>query len=206
MFFKTLPAPTQQLFKKLGDDSAVRHFYLAGGSAAALHLGHRISVDLDFFTSQTFNTDSMISRLSDFGKVTVQQSGTDTFVGLVSKTQVSFFHYPYSVLETPAEYHGIRVASLLDIALMKITAISQRGKRRDFVDLYYICHSGYALDDLLKQMPRKFPTLNYPSYHLMRALVYFDDAENDPRLKMLKPYNWREIKSYFESQVAGLMA
>lgn len=205
MFFKTLPVPTQQLFKKLGAASVVDSFYLAGGSAAALHLGHRVSVDLDFFTPKTFEIPSLLAGLGKFGSITVQQSSIGTFVGLLAKTQVSFFRYPYPLLETPTDYHGIQIASLLDIALMKITAISQRGKRRDFVDLYFICQSGYSLSDLLELMPRKFPTLTYPSYHLVRALVYFDDAENDPRLKMLKPYHWRNIKNYFQDQVQALM-
>jgi len=108
-------------------------------------------------------------------------------------------------LEPPTVYRGLRVASLLDIALMKITAISQRGRRRDFVDLFFICKSGYALGDLLKRIPEKFETLSYPSYHLLRALVYFDDAEKDSPPKMLKPVNWEQVKKFFEKEATFLM-
>ena len=205
MFLKTLPTSAQRLFTHLGKESAIAPFYLAGGSAAALHMGHRISVDLDFFTSNSFDPPSLLVSLQKIGALTIQQQSAGTFVGLLAKTQISFFQYPYPLLETPSQYKRIQVASLLDIALMKITAISQRGRRRDFVDLYFICQNGFSIPALLEQIPQKFPAITYPSYHLLRALVYFDDAENDPRLKMLTPYNWREIKNFFESQVRDMM-
>jgi hypothetical protein len=205
MFFKTLPASAQRLFSQLGKESEVKPFYLAGGSAAALHMGHRISVDLDFFTPDDLKSPALLTRLQKIGALKIQQQSAGTFVGLLTRTQISFFYYAYPLLETPSEFQGVRIASLLDIALMKITAISQRGRRRDFVDLYFICQNGYTLASLLEQIPKKFTTLTYPSYHLLRALVYFDDAEHDPRLKMLVPYNWREIKHFFETQVRDLM-
>jgi len=205
MFFKTLPASAQRLFTQLAHEPAVERFYLAGGSAAAFHLGHRISIDLDFFTPVDFETNVLLTRLQTIGTLKVQQQSAGTLVGLLAKTQISFFYYGYPLLKTADIYRGIRIASLLDIALMKITAISQRGRRRDFVDLYFICQSGYSLANLLRQIPAKFSSLEYPSYHLLRALVYFDDAENDPRLKMLAPYNWRDIKHFFESEVSDLM-
>ncbi len=206
MFLKTLTPATQRLFGWLGREPAVRTFYLAGGSAAALQMGHRVSVDLDFFTHEMYEPAVLIPHLERIGKVTVQQQSRGTFVGLLAETQVSFFYYGYPLLQPPTVYRGVRLASLLDIALMKITAISQRGRRRDFVDLYFICkQEGFGLDDLLKRIPKKYVTLSYPSYHLLRALVYFDDAEKDPPLKMLARYNWRQVKQFFEKQVRELM-
>jgi hypothetical protein len=206
MFFKTLPAPAQRIFTRLGRDPFIQAFYLAGGSAAGLHLGHRVSVDLDFFTPSVYDPVTLLSHLENLGQVTVQQQGEGTWVGLLAGTRISFFYYGYPLLHPPITYRGLRIASLLDIALMKITAISQRGRRRDFVDFYFICRKqGFELDDLLKRIPDKYTTLSYPSYHLLRALVYFDDAERDPPLKMLTRYNWDRIKSFFEEQVRELM-
>lgn len=205
MFFKTLPASAQRIFARLGREALVKRFYLAGGSAAALHLGHRISVDLDFFTPDMFDPNALTQRLEKLDTITLQQQSTGTFVGLLAQTQISFFYYGYPLLESPAIFRGVRVASLLDIALMKVTAISQRGRQRDFIDLYFICKSGFDLADLLKLVPKKFATLSYPSYHLLRALVYFDDAENDPPPKMIARYTWGQVKKFFEKQVGELM-
>jgi len=206
MFFKTLPAPAQRIFTRLGRDPFIQTFYLAGGSAVALQLGHRVSADLDFFSPSGYDPVTLLSHLEKLGQVTVQQQGEGTWVGLLGGTRISFFHYGYPLLEPPTSYRGLRIASLLDISLMKITAISQRGRKRDFVDLYFICQKErFELDDLLKRIPEKYTPLSYPSYHLLRALVYFDDAERDPPLKMLTRYNWNRIKAFFEKQVRELM-
>ncbi len=206
MFFKTLPAPAQRLFNRLGRDPFIQVFYLAGGSAVALQLGHRVSVDLDLFTPDAYDPVALMSRLERLGQVAVQQQGEGTWVGLLEGTRISFFHYAYPLLTPLATYRGLRIASLLDIALMKITAISQRGRRRDFVDLYFICRKlDLKLDDLLKRIPEKYASLSYPSYHLLRSLAYFDDAERDPPLRMLARYNWNRIKSFFQEQVRELM-
>jgi len=204
MFFKTLPPAAQRLFARLGRRPEMDAFYLAGGSAAALHLGHRVSVDLDFFSPEVFDPAALVSHLSDIGPIAVQQESRGTFVGQLAGTQVSFFYYAYPLLEADTPCRGVRVASLLDIALMKLAAISQRGRRRDFVDLYCICKSGYALADLLRRVPEKYATLSYPSYHLLRALAYFDDAEEDPPLRMLKPAAWARVKRFYEDAVRQL--
>lgn len=205
MFFKTLPPAARRLFARLGREKAIQSFYLAGGSACALHLGHRVSVDLGFFTPEMYEPDVLIPQLERIGVVAVQQQSTGTFVGLLAQTQISFFYYGYRLLEPPRVFRGVRLASLLDIALMKITAISQRGRKRDFIDLYFICKSGYDLGDLMKRIPDKYVTLSYPSYHLYRALAYFDDAEKDPPPKMLARCSWSQVKRFFEKQVRELM-
>jgi hypothetical protein len=205
MFFETLPTSAQRIFARLGREPSVRPFYLAGGSACALQLGHRISVDLDFFAPEMYELAQLVPRLEKIGKVTIQQQSRGTFVGLLANTQISFFYYGYPLLQSPTLFRGVRIASLLDIALMKITAISQRGRKRDFVDLYFICQKGYALDDLLKRIPEKYSALSYPSYHLLRALTYFDDAEKDPPPKMLTRCDWRQVKRFFEKRARALM-
>ena len=204
MFFNTLPPEARELFTAVGKLEAVRGFYLAGGSAAALHLGHRVSVDLDFFGSEGFAPEVLTRELTTVGSLTIQQQDPNTLLGLLSNVRISFFGYPYPLIEASAAYEGIRVASLRDLGLMKCVAISQRGRKRDFVDLYYICEAGIALEELLKQMPRKYREVTYPSYHLLRSLTYFDDAENDPDPDMLIPWDWRAIRGYFETEALRL--
>jgi hypothetical protein len=162
-------------------------------------------VDLDFFTPEMYEPAELMPRLAKMGTLTVQQQSSGTFVGRLARTRVSFFCYGYPLLDAPCVHRGVRVASLLDIALMKITAVSQRGRKRDFIDLYFVCQAGYDLGALLKRIPEKYVTLSYPSYHLLRALAYFDDAENDPPPRMLAPCEWQQVKAFFSQQARRLM-
>ena len=204
MFFRTFPAPARRLFTRLGREPVVRAFYLAGGPAAPLHLGHRVSMDLDIFTNEPFSPATLTSGLQAIGPLAIQQQKADALAALLGGVQISFFHYPYPALEAPSVYRGVRIASLLDIALMKVIAISQRGRRRDFVDLYAISQAHYPLQDLLRRLPEKYPSLSHPTYHLLRALSYFEDAEKDPPLRMLADYSWRKVKTFFTRQVEEL--
>jgi hypothetical protein len=205
MFLNTLPADARQLLTRLGQQPPLRPFYLAGGSAAALHLGHRVSVDLDFFTRQDhYEAEPLVQHLQAIAHLDVQQQSRGTLVGRLGGVRISFFVYPYPLLAEPAELEGCQVAQLLDIALMKLIAISQRGTKRDFVDLFFICQHGYVLGELLRQIPLKYTTISYPSYHLLRALVYFADAEKDESPQMLVPFEWEQAKRFFEAQVKQL--
>lgn len=206
MFVETLPADTRGLLEQLGQLSAVVPFYLAGGSAIALHLGHRISVDLDFFTHQDdYEAEPLIQQLQTVGHLTIRQQSRGTLNATIENTLISFFVYPYPLLEKARMVWNVRVAALPDLALMKLAAISQRGAKRDFVDLYQICHSGHTLDTLLQRMPDKFPNVTYPSYHLLRALAYFEDAESDSMPPMLTPLDWADVRCFFEAEVRRLM-
>ena len=206
MFLQTLPHHVQSLLKRLGRLPTVAPFYLAGGSAVALHLGHRISIDLDFFIPQDdYEAEPLVQELQKVGHLVIRQSGQRTLNATLDDTHISFFIFPYPLLDDLHDLWGVRVAGLLDLALMKLAAIGQRGQKRDFVDMYQICHSGYTLDELLRLMPKKFPKVTYPSYHLLRALAYFEDAEPDPMPEMLIPLEWAEVKRFFEGEVRRLM-
>jgi hypothetical protein len=206
MFIETLPADTRRLLEQLGQLPPVAPFYLAGGSAIALHLGHRISVDLDFFTHHDdCEAEPLIQQLQRVGRLVIRQQSRGTLNATLKGTFVSFFVYPYPLLEQVRMVWDVRIAGLLDLALMKLAAISQRGARRDFVDLYYICHSGYTLDALLQCMPDKFSNVTYPSYHLLRALAYFEDAESDSMPPMLTALEWADVRRFFEAEVRRLM-
>lgn len=204
MFLHTLPAPARQLFSALGRSRIVAPFYLAGGSAAALHLGHRVSVDLDFFCPQSYEPDPLVQRLAQLGRLIVQQQSPGTLLGQVNDTRVSFFTYPYRLLDPCTVCENVQVASLLDIGLMKLIAIHQRGRKRDFVDLFHICHAGQELPELLRRIPEKFAEVTYPSYSLLRSLTYFDDAENDPPPQMLVPWDWDQTKRFFAAEVGPM--
>lgn len=180
-------------------------FYLAGGTALSIHLGHRLSFDLDFFTEREFQSNRLVSNLKPLGKVVVDQISEFTFNGQLNGVKISFFRYPYPLLKPYETYHLIPLASVPDIACMKLDAIASRGTKRDFIDLYFICRTGRDLKNLLSDFDAKYAGVQYNRMHLLKSLVYFEDAKNDPMPKMMKPVKWETVISYFKDRVPKLI-
>ena len=199
----TLAPSTQKLFDKLAQNSWVSDFYLAGGTALALHLGHRISVDLDFFNKQDFNEALIISKLSDIGKLEVFQKSLQSITGSVDDVKVSFLGYKYPLLKPGTKLKDIALASVEDIACMKLDALSSRGTKRDFIDLYFIAKV-IPLSVIFEMFEKKYALIKYNMLHIKKSLTYFIDAEDDPMPKMIVPVTWNEVKDYFTEQVMDL--
>jgi hypothetical protein len=109
--------------------------------------------------------------------------------------------FPYPNLHAPEPGLAVPVASLEDLAAMKIEAISARGARKDFVDLYLICQQGLGLSGSLRAFEKRFASSHPDVLHRLKSLVYFDDAEQEPEPSMLKPLAWPEVRAYFEHEV-----
>ena len=97
--------------------------------------------------------------------------------------------------------HRISIADIRDIAAMKIGAVASRGTKRDFVDLYFICKETVSLPEAVQLYDKKYKNLAATGLHIMKSLVYFNDAEPDEMPKMLRPCNWEEVKGFFEQEV-----
>jgi len=178
--------------------------YLAGGTACALQIGHRISVDLDFFTPQEFNAKELAHSLQNIGEFKLDRESWGTILGEFEKIKFSIFVYKYPVLFPFVSLFDINIVDLRDIAAMKIDAISTRGIKRDFIDLYFICQKGISLKEILSLYDRKYGTLASNIVHIQKSLVYFVDAEMTVVPKMLKKVVWEDIKKYFENEVRKL--
>jgi len=202
MFTKALLPDTLRAIKLVSKIPTVANAYLAGGTASALHFGHRISVDLDFFTRTKFNEKALSLELSKLPRYKEEGKSWQTVWGLLGETKFSLFYYKYPLVEKTTDFEGIQIASKKDIAAMKINAIEERGTTRDFIDLYFLAQE-YSLEAILSFYDKKYGVSNEHSYSIVRALSYFEDAEQEKYTpKMLKPYNWEEIKKFFiaESQ------
>lgn len=184
----------------------VQDFYLAGGTALALQYGHRQSVDFDFFKENPFAVDRVVSKVSQLADIEIRQKQENTLLILIEDISCSFFRYPYPLLcETLDFRKNIKLAAIPDIAAMKVSAISTRGTKRDFVDLFFVCKKDYSLKEVLKFYQEKFKVLNHDLYHVYKSLMYFEDAEVDVLPTMYEKINWNEIKSYFTQKVSELM-
>lgn len=201
MFEQPLPKTTRNVLGNLGKLQVMRSFYLTGGTALALSYGHRKSDDLDFFSRHRFSTAEIQTELEQPFRLRLRVQSEGTVHCELNGVNVSFLYYPYPVLRRFLKYQGVLVSNPLDIALTKITAIAQRGSRRDFIDLYWACHKGLTLQQLFKRFPEKYGKTNYSPYHLLRSLVYFADAEKEPMPKLLRPVSWSDVKQFFETEV-----
>lgn len=204
MFVEAVPEQTRRNLAVLAQAGVTQPFYLAGGTAAALHLGHRISVDLDFFGPESFDAEELAGRLADLGRFRLESFAPDTLLGTFEDVRIGFFRYRYSLVDEPVTILDTLVVGLGDLAAMKIEAIGQRGSRRDFIDLYFICRSRMTLAEALAWHRRKFAGLDINVVHLIRSLVYFEDAEADPMPEMLKPVSWLDVRRFFEEEAQRL--
>jgi hypothetical protein len=188
--------PQQQVVLK-ASAQVVRKWdaYLAGGAGLALQLGHRRSVDFDWFTRKTLPPTEVLSDMRALGlPVHVRQNDEGTFLGQVGGVDYSVFRYRYDLVGRSVEFQGCKLASLQDIAAMKMTAIVQRATKRDYVDLHAIFKAGSVdLGDAVSTMRRKFPGVD-PSLAL-RALGYFEDVDKQPMPEMLLKMSWDEVKA-----------
>lgn len=205
MFTETLFGNTEKALAILGKSHLLDNAYLAGGTACALQIGHRISVDLDFFTPQEFDAKELVRALKNIGKFKLDRQSWGTILGEFEKIKFSIFVYKFPVLGPFKSLSGINILDLRDIAAMKIDAISTRGIKRDFIDLYFICQKGISLKEVLSLYDRKYGTLASNIVHIQKSLVYFVDAEMTTVPKMLKEVAWEDVKKYFEDGVKKLV-
>ena len=176
---------------------------LAGGTALALRIGHRISEDLDFFTESEFRVESIISHIrKNATSFSVISEGEDFLTVNVEDVKVSIFKYDYPFVDKTAGYKGIRIAGICDIASMKVIAINQRGTKRDFVDLYFILQD-IPFHKIADNMIKRFGAERVNPVHTGKSFVYFSDAESNPEPQYIegKDVSWDEIKKFFRNHV-----
>lgn len=174
-----------------------RRVYLAGGTALALQIGHRRSVDLDFFSQQDELLDDsrreIVSALRAVSHVEVREDTIGNLLLHVNGVSTGFFGYGYPVLGEVRLLTSLRLASIADIALMKLDAIITRGARKDFIDLFFALRS-MSMDDLLALRPEKYPQFRHFEMMLLEGLTNHENSERDQMPDMLIPAEWDEIK------------
>lgn len=200
MFEETISEQTSKNLELLGRSKILNNAYLAGGTALALQIGHRLSYDLDFFTQKKFRAQVFLKKISQFKDYHHERVGWQTILGKLGDVKFSLFYYSYPLLEKPIKFKNINIAGLTDISAMKIAAISERGTKRDFVDLYFILQK-IKLNDVLDFYERKYKKLASNLVHIKKSLVYFEDAEEEDMPNMLRRISWKEVKRFFEKEL-----
>ena len=201
---KVLSKNAWEVVRSLTKSGILEGWMLAGGTGLALQFGHRYSEDLDLFRPGDFDTEAMLNELARIGKVEVQQRASGTLHSVVQGVRLSFLEAQAEFLFPGASYRGMTVADPLDIAVMKVIAVSGRGSRKDFVDLYFLIRQGVSLESIFRLSRRRFKEIDYNEYHLLKSLVYFDDAETEPMPDMIRNVTWEEIKDAIIQEVRRL--
>lgn len=208
LHWSTLEVEQKKLLQLIVEQMPLAGSYLAGGTALALILGHRESVDFDWFSPSNFDSEVLARQLSNMKSFEVNEASKGTLHGILDNVRVTWLYYPNPLLDhliTSSEMPNLKLASLKDIGVMKLAALSHRGSAKDFIDLYRMQQEGLELEDLIKLMPAKFPEAKINYYHIVKSFSYFDDAELEPLPKMHAPLSWQKLKHFFLEEQTRLL-
>lgn len=199
LYLGTISQKALGLLKRFMLDDHLSNFSLAGGTALALQLGHRISIDLDLFNQMEFDAEDLKMHLvSNYG-FKISGVAKNTLSGFVEGVKIDFISHCYNMLDIPSLQNDLRLYSLKDIAAMKLNAVCNRGTRKDFADIYRL----FDVFSLPQQL--SFYKAKYGQEDLMmlfKSLLYFEDAELEPDPQYLdENVSWQNVKQTIADKV-----
>lgn len=200
MFGTVLSDDATKTLAILGKSGFLKDAYLAGGSGLALHLGHRISIDFDFFSDVPFQPEYLAKQLQTIGNFKPEVVKGISLIGSFEGIKFSYFGYDYPLIEKTTQYVDISVADPKDIAAMKLVAITDRSTKKDYIDLYMIAQKLHPLETMLALYDQKYKLFDANRFTLIKSLTFFQDAEETEMPHMLIPLKWEEVKQFFTSE------
>ncbi len=204
--YRTIYPATLELLRALMLSEELQDFFLVGGTALALQLGHRISVDIDMFTLNDFNSDELIFKLSKHISISsISKSKNSLSLEVLDTSEndeavkIDLIKYSYPLINTVAEIDSIRLLSIEDIIAMKLSAVTGRGAKKDFYDIFFLLKS-HNLQVMIKYFKFKFPNTNV--FQVLKNLVYFDDANLEPDPITIENIEWDTVKKTIQEHTA----
>lgn len=171
----TVTSKVLELIKQLQESKTLEDFFLVGGTGLALQLGHRTSVDIDLFTRKDFNEEELLQKLETDFSFQMDMIENNTLRGAIRDIKIDLLAHKYTLLDPIKTYDGIRIASIQDIAAMKLNAISIDGTRvKDFIDVYFLLDQ-MSVKDLLDCYGKKYSLRN--PMHVLKSMQYFEDVD-----------------------------
>jgi predicted nucleotidyltransferase component of viral defense system len=207
LYIKTVEPHTFSVLNELMKIPELQAFSLVGGTALSLLYGHRLSVDLDLFSNQSFDNEIVIDALAKkFGKSFDNRSTAPRFgiFGFIDEVKIDIVRHPHPLVGPIQEIEGLRMFSVEDIIAMKVQAILGRGKKKDFWDIA----------ELLKHFPiadfSNFHKQKYSTQNLLitvpQAITYFADADESEDPVSLKKQTWDSVKAFISKKVSEHLA
>lgn len=194
---ETVTAETLDLLREIQNNSLLKNTRLVGGTALALRYGHRKSIDLDFFGDIEASYEELADVLKSFGTVKTLKNSKTIKVFSCNNIKVDFVHYTYPWIDAAEDNEGIILAGDKDIAAMKIAAITGRGSKKDFYDLYQLL-SVFSIDDILSFYENKYADGSI--YLALKSLVYFEDADEEIEPDLLINVSWNMVKDRIKAE------
>lgn len=195
---ETVDTSTLELLKRLQQIAQFSQLRLVGGTALALHLGHRKSIDIDLFGSMDCDEESFPAIMNKLGDITLIKNSENIHISLVNGIKTDIVNYPYPWLEDLTYEYDLRLAGLKDIAAMKLSAITGRGTKKDFIDLYFLLKH-FSLSEMIGFYEQKYHDGSV--FLVLKSLAYFADAENDGMPLMLIPVTWTDVKETIRKEL-----
>ncbi len=203
MFSEAIKLEQRGVFDKLKN---FPEFYLAGGTALALQIGHRISVDFDLFFGRNL-PDSLLKkvrRIFKGSKIKVQINHSEQLTLNLNSTQLTFVKYPYPLISKLETYQRVKLLSVPEIAATKAFTVGRRITFKDYVDLYFILKEKFiSLPKIIDICEKKYKK-EFNDRLFLEQLVYSEDVEETPIQFLKRPVSKKEIEDYFQKVIKKL--
>ena len=186
-------------------------FHLVGSTALSLQLGHRISIDLDLFTSKDFDTENILVEIRKKKNIQVVRQNEQNSSMLNVECPINSKEYvkvdvvknPYPLLGNVRNEEGLRMLSYEDIIPMKLSAITNRDTKKDLFNIYELLKL-YSIEDMFLFFKRKFPDIKH--FHVLKSLTSFEDAENDFAPISVNNTDWSMVNEKIEQKVTSFLS
>ncbi len=198
--FDAIPESVNTLLARLSGSAALEEFALGGGTSLALRFGHRLSVDLDFFTTREFSPAELLAELQLDG-ASIIGLAANTLTVDANGVKLDLLRHDYRLLEPVERIDGITLVSLPDLAAMKLNAVANRGSKKDFYDLCVMLDI-FTIRQMIGHFASKYPSTD--PFTVIRSLAWFEDAELEPDPISLIGQTWSAVKGRTRAAVAGL--
>ena len=206
LHLKTVESRAFSVLEQLMTMPELQDFSLVGGTALSLLYGHRMSVDLDFFSNKSFENASIIAALEKtFKSSFVNRSTNPRFgiFGFIDEVKIDIIRHPHTLIRPEINPEGIRMFSTEDIIAMKVQAILGRGKKKDFWDIAELLQH-FTIKDFIQFHKEKYATQNL-LITVPQAITYFADAEESEDPISLKKQTWEKVQAFIQKKVSDYL-
>lgn len=193
---KILTTEGKKLLTRISQYPILEQFHLVGGTALALYLGHRVSIDFDFFSPADFRLDIHGDlKINPNDKLQIITNFTNSVEVILNGVKVFFWRFSYPLIKPTNTYNNIKLASLVDLALLKLLALEGRITWKDLIDLYFIDKEFISLPNLIATFKSVYPTNLTNPYSQFKVLLNEAELEKSPKPLMLKEVDFEVAKT-----------
>ena len=202
LHYETVDEGTLELLKQLQSLSILSEMRLVGGTSLALQIGHRKSIDIDLFGNLSAEYENLIDELKTLGEVVPLKNSKNIHSLLINNIKVDIVNYEYKWLSNKITNDNIHLATIDDIAAMKLNAIIGRGSKKDFIDLFFILKD-YSLATIMGFYTKKYNDVS--TFLVLKSLTYFEDADIEEMPFMFNNITWQAVKDNIKKAHASYM-